>query len=121
MILGQIKNEKDVMLFNRVNRTTNAWDRMSGLLGKSEPKENEGMLIDRCSMIHTWFMKFPIDIIFLDSVGRVLSLYEHLYPWKIAINLRAKMVLELRQGMIKKYGITLSQTLIWQEKPWKHI
>ena len=86
----------------------NAWkalslfSKMKGLLGTSELKEDEALLIPGCRQVHTYFMQYPIDIVFLDSQNKVLKL-QTLAPWKISPwILRANSVLELPAGQAKK-------------------
>ncbi len=59
--------------------------RAQGLLGKDNIKPGEGLLITPCSSIHTFFMHFAIDVIYLDSEHRVVKLVESLKPWRISV------------------------------------
>ena len=72
--------------------------RMKGLLGRRELPPGEGMLIEPAPSIHTFFMRFPIDVVFLDRDGRVLRIAESVRPWRTAAARGAKAVLELRAG-----------------------
>src|SRR5689334_21896871 len=63
--------------------------RLKGLIGRKSLKEGEGLLITRCKDIHMWFMRVPIDVVFLRTEGnekgtplfRVTSVREQLQPW----------------------------------------
>ncbi len=55
--------------------------RVRGLLGRKELVNGDGLLIRPTWSIHTWFMRFPIDVVFLDRDLTVLKLKEHLGPW----------------------------------------
>ncbi|MEZ4814717.1 MAG: DUF192 domain-containing protein [Bdellovibrionota bacterium] len=86
----------------------NAWkalslgSKMKGLLGTKELKEGEGLLIPDCKQVHTYFMQYPIDVVFLDSKNKVIKL-QTLKPWKISPWIyKAKSVLELPAGYAKK-------------------
>jgi uncharacterized membrane protein (UPF0127 family) len=72
--------------------------RMRGLLGKRDLRSNEGVLLRPAGSVHTFFMRFPIDIVFLDRDGRVLRIAESVRPWRTAAARGAKAVLELRAG-----------------------
>ena len=72
--------------------------RMRGLLGKRGLGSDEGVLLRPAGSVHTFFMRFPIDIVFLDRDGRVLRIAESVRPWRTAAARGAKAVLELRAG-----------------------
>jgi len=72
--------------------------RMRGLLGKRDLESEEGVLLRPAGSVHTFFMRFPIDIVFLDRDGRVLRIAESVRPWRTAAARGAKAVLELRAG-----------------------
>ena len=59
--------------------------RMKGLLGRRGLAVGEGLLLQPASAIHTWFMRFPIDAVFLDAELRVLRVAEGLRPWRFAL------------------------------------
>jgi len=72
--------------------------RMKGLLGRSELRPGEGLLLRPASSIHTFFMRFPIDAVFLDKGLRVLRISDELRPWRAASRRGAHAVLELAAG-----------------------
>jgi uncharacterized protein len=75
--------------------------RMVGLLGRSRLNHGEGLLIKPCNGIHTFFMRFPIDVLFLDQNNRILRQYHSLPPNRFtSICREAKSVLELPAGTI---------------------
>ena len=75
--------------------------RLKGLLGRKELKQGEGLLLPRCSAVHTMFMSIPIDVIFFLETGEVLAIHEHLGPWKLAsCGVHAASALELPAGVI---------------------
>ncbi|MBS2021253.1 MAG: DUF192 domain-containing protein [Deltaproteobacteria bacterium] len=57
--------------------------RMKGLLGRKGLDAGSGLVIDPCTSIHMFFMKFPIDVLFVDSGGTVVRAIEHLKPWRL--------------------------------------
>ena len=71
--------------------------RAKGLLGRSGLEKGTGMLILKCNCIHTCFMRFPIDAVFLDADGNVVKTVRNIRPWRLCVwgGWRAKMVLEL--------------------------
>jgi uncharacterized membrane protein (UPF0127 family) len=79
--------------------------RMKGLLGRSELKPGEGLLLRPASAIHTCFMRFPIDAVFLDGGLRVLGISDELRPWRAASRRGARAVLELPAGESARRGL----------------
>ena len=70
-------------------------DRNRGLLGRTSLEAGEGLLIVPCSSVHTWFMKFAIDVIFVARDGRVRKIARARPPWRLAIGLGSFAVVEL--------------------------
>jgi uncharacterized protein len=72
--------------------------RLKGLLGRRHLPSDEGLLIRPSSAVHTSFMRFPIDVVFLDRDLTVVDVVEDLRPWRAAGRRGAKSVLELASG-----------------------
>jgi uncharacterized membrane protein (UPF0127 family) len=85
--------------------------RMRGLLGRSELKPGEGLLLRPASSIHTCFMRFPIDAVFLDGGLRVLGISDELRPWRAASRRGARAVLELPAGESARRGLEVGDSL----------
>jgi|SRR5215212_3603484 len=79
--------------------------RLRGLLGRSALSAGEGLLLRPASSIHTWFMCFAIDAVFLDGDLRVLAVRSRLRPWRIAGRRGARAVLELAAGEADRRSI----------------
>lgn len=81
--------------------------RTVGLLCHHGLSESEGMLIDSCKQVHTFFMKFAIDAIFINRDGVVVGI-EELKPWRLSkIHWRAQSVIETQAGWAKRHGIVV--------------
>ncbi len=80
--------------------------KMRGLLGRSSLEQGEGLLLERASSIHTAFMRFPIDAVFLDSDQVVVKVAADVRPWRASIRLRARAVLELPAGEAARRGLS---------------
>ena len=77
------------------------WDKAKGLLGQHGLAPGAGLYIVPCQSIHSFFMRFPFDAVFVDKSWRVLHLIEAMSPWRISPFVwRAKGVLELPAGTI---------------------
>jgi uncharacterized membrane protein (UPF0127 family) len=89
---------------------------MRGLLGRSSFPVGEGLLLRPAASIHTAFMRFPIDVVFLDSADRVVKVVGSLPPWRAAACKGARGALELPAGEAARNGITagMSLTQVWR-------
>ena len=87
-------------------------DRLKGLIGSKELKQNEGLWIIPCHSIHMFFMKYSIDAIFLNKKLQVIALYPQLKPWSFSgMHFKAKSVLEIHSGNIQSIGLKLGDEL----------
>jgi uncharacterized membrane protein (UPF0127 family) len=89
------------------------WTRMRGLLGRKRLDDGEGILLRPASSVHTWFMLFPIDVVFLDRDLAVLRVVPRLAPWRAAFGRGAASVLELAAGECAARGIGVGDRLGW--------
>jgi uncharacterized membrane protein (UPF0127 family) len=85
--------------------------RMRGLLGRAGLASGEGLLLRPASSVHTFFMRFAIDVVFLDRHGVVLKVVDALAPWRTAGCRGAKAVVELPAGEAAKQGIQRGRRL----------
>jgi uncharacterized membrane protein (UPF0127 family) len=79
-------------------------ERRTGLLRHERLAPGEGLWIAPCEAVHTFGMKFPIDVVFLNRQRKVLKVRENVGPRKIAVCLRAHSVLELPAGTVAATG-----------------
>jgi uncharacterized membrane protein (UPF0127 family) len=87
------------------------WSRMRGLLGRSRLDESEGILLRPAASVHTWFMRFPIDVVFLDRDLCVLRVVPGLRPWRMTGRRGAAAVLELAAGECDARGVRVGERL----------
>ena len=80
-------------------------DRLRGLLGSPPPSPGHALLITPCASVHTAFMRYPIDVVFVDRQGRILKVVEALPPWRAAACWRARHTLELAAGEARRVGL----------------
>lgn len=85
--------------------------RMRGLLGRAELARGEGILLRPAGSIHTFFMRFAIDAVFVDRELTVVGIAERLAPWRTARRRGAKAVLELPAGEAAHRGLRLGDRL----------
>jgi uncharacterized membrane protein (UPF0127 family) len=89
--------------------------RSKGLLGRSGLEPGEGLFIRSTSSIHMFFMRFPIDAVFLDRELGVVKVVPDLKPWRIALARGAKSVVELRAGEAARHGVAVGDRLALQD------
>jgi len=89
---------------------------MIGLLGRRSLPQGEGLLLTPCSSVHTFFMAFPIDLLFLDREGRVVKAIAGLKPFRLAFGGRgARACLELPAGAIASSRTAVGDRLLLED------
>lgn len=90
----------------------NFWSRLIGLIGKTNLSADEGLFFPRCKRVHTYGMRFPIDVVFIDKESRVLGIVANLVPWRISPKIKSvDSCLELRGGVAARNGIVVGTKL----------
>ena len=75
---------------------------MVGLLGRSSLKPGEALVIEPCNSVHTAFMRFTIDVVYVDKAGRVVKVSPNMRPFRIGGVFRPPCsVIELPKGTIE--------------------
>lgn len=86
--------------------------RFRGLMGVGQLAPGSGLLLPRTSSVHTHFMRFPIDVVFLDPDRRIVSIAKALRPWRMARAKGAKSVLELAAGECERLELAEGAVLL---------
>ncbi len=86
------------------------WARFWGLMGRRTLNESEGLLIEPCSSIHTMFMRFAIDVIFLDKERRIVKIAT-VRPFRAAVGRGSHTVLEIPAGTAERNGLEVGDAL----------
>ena len=102
MTVKAVNLTRNSELADRVEVAGSGGDRRKGLLGKESLPVGEGLWIVPCEAVHTFFMRFAIDLVYLDRNRRVVKTKENVAPWRLSACLRAHSVLELPIGSIRK-------------------
>lgn len=102
----RIKNEtRGKLLASAAEKTRTTRQRMKGLLGRDGLAEGQALFIDHCTSIHSFFMRFIFDAIFIDRHGVVLHLIPSMKKWRMSkLVARAAGVIELPAGVILQTG-----------------
>lgn len=89
------------------------WTRFRGLMLTEGLPDRTGLILEPCSSIHMLFMRYPIDVIFTDSVGVVVKAERRVKPWRVAVLAggRAARAIECPQGTIERSGTEVGDIL----------
>ena len=85
--------------------------RRTGLLKHSRLEPGDGLWILPCESVHTFFMKFPIDLVYLDKLRTVRKVRHAVPAWRLSACLSAHSVLELPAGTIERTGTVVGDVL----------
>jgi hypothetical protein len=91
-----------------------AWTRLRGLLGRGELPAGHGMRIRPSGSVHMMFMRFPIDVVFVNRDDEVVKTVPGLQPWRFSAARGAHAVYELSVGTIERYEILRGDPLAVQ-------
>ncbi|MBT3392940.1 MAG: DUF192 domain-containing protein [Elusimicrobiaceae bacterium] len=75
---------KNILVSENIKIAQTYFSRMKGLLRKTSLPQGEGLYITKCKQVHTFFMKFAIDVVFIDEKGKVLKIVYNMKPWRIS-------------------------------------
>ena len=89
-------------LVARVERAGTFWARLKGLMFRKTLAQDAGLLLDPCPQIHTCFMRFAIDVVFLDRTNRVVAVIENMKPWRMSkFYTKSRRTLEVKAGVLQ--------------------
>ncbi len=94
------------LIVKNIKLANNYKSKLQGLL-KCKSANDCFIYIPACNMIHTFFMRFTIDIVMLDNKGKVIYLKKKLKPFRVAGCLKAKDTVELKEGSIDEFDIKI--------------
>lgn len=93
------------------------WRRMRGLIARRELAPGAGLVLRPSWSIHTFFIRFDVDVVFIDADQVVTKVVPNLRPWKWATSRGARDVVELRAGECERTGLAAGQRLAWAALP----
>lgn len=109
-----VQEKSGIQLGARVAVADSWWRRFRGLLALPPLEPGEGLLLLDCASVHTVGMRYPIDVAFLDSEGRVVSCIPGLGPWRMGIGADGAVhTLELPPGRLEETGTRPGDRLSW--------
>lgn len=104
--LFHVRNDdRGILLGTTVKVADNPWTRLKGLLGRSELPAGQGLILRPCQGVHSFFMRFAIDVVYVDDLGRIITTVAPLVPGKMGpVVPSARWVLELPAGTLSSTG-----------------
>ena len=104
---------KKIMIVDDLKIAKTFKERFWGLMFKRRMAGNEGLMILGCNAIHTCFMRFAIDVVFMDINHKVIGIKEKIKPWRQSGFVRkAYIALELPEGTVSRKSISIGDILI---------
>ena len=97
---------------DRVTVASKRLERAVGLLGRSHLDAGEALWIRPCRGVHTWFMRFPIDVLAMDANGMVVDVVSAMGPWRMRLpRPGSDSVLELAAGALEKMQLKIGHQI----------
>ena len=116
--LANIVNaSQGTVIASRAEKAESHWARFWGLMGRRSMPEDGALLITPCSSVQTSFMRFAIDVVFLNREGQVVKVVSGLKPYRVVLGGRgAHSALELPAGAAERRGISVGDRLVWEDE-----
>jgi len=115
--LSVLSDERGELVCERCEVADRPLSRLRGLLGRNRLEPGAGLLLEPCNSVHTLFMRFPVDAVFLDAERRVLRVRHRMGPWRAAGARGARAVLELAAGEAERCGVAPGERLYLSPVP----
>lgn len=111
--MAQLFNQsQQKTIFSDLKIAQDFFSRSKGLIGTVDLAESEGLWILRCNSIHTCFMSFAIDCVFLNRELQVVRIVKSVKPWRMVLPIwKAQTVVEMKAGMVDLKNIKLGDQL----------
>ncbi len=103
-------------LVTRLETAFDSKSRNRGLLGRTGLDPGHALVLAPCNGVHTFFMKFPIDVLFVARDGTVRRIASALRPWRVALSPRSFAVIETAAGVIGGSGTRPGDRLAIDER-----
>lgn len=100
-----------------MRRADGFFSRLAGLLALPRLQPGQGLLLVPCASVHTAFMRYAIDVVFMDRAGVVQKIVPNLQPWRMAACAGAHQTLELSAGQAAALALVTGQPLPRHDLP----
>ncbi len=105
---------REAVLLERVRVAMTTWERFRGLMLRRSLPGGEGLLFPDCRSVHTCFMRFPLDLVYLGGDNEVVKIVEGKRPWRLSGCRRAHSVLEMAAGRCGEVGLRVGDRLFFE-------
>jgi len=113
-----VRNQtRDTVLGDAVDVADTSSTRRTGLLKHDRLDAGQGLWITPCESVHTFFMKFPIDLVYLDKQKKVRKVRHAVPAWRLSMCLSARSILELPAGTAQRTGTQPGDQLVFETLP----
>lgn len=107
---------RETVLGEAIDVADTSAKRRTGLLKHQRLEAGEGLWINPCESVHTFFMKFPIDLVYLDKHRKVRKVRNAVPAWRVSACLLAESVLELPAGTARQTGTLPGDVLVFEKQ-----
>src|SRR5437588_3530553 len=112
-IMSIVNTTRNTTLADKARRAASFVDRGRGLMLSDPLPEGGGLVIEPCNSVHMFFMRYPLDIVFIDGQGQVVFMYKGIKPWRVGRIVRgAKAAIELPAGAIDTSNTQLGDKIV---------
>jgi uncharacterized protein len=102
----RLETEEGTVVADHLGLADNVFSRFMGLMFRRDLPAGHGLAIRPCNSIHMFFMRFPLDVVFVDGDGRVVRVLDAIRPWRLSSVVRgAKAAIELPAGTAARTGV----------------
>ncbi len=115
MALALINERTRAPIATEVELASTRATRRRGLLGRDSLPPTSALMLTPCLAVHTAFMRFAIDVVFLDVDGYAVKLVSDVPPWRMTGSARAHTVVEMAAGSLRRHAIALGDRLYLQQ------
>ncbi len=105
---------ENVCVIPQAMQTSNALECMRGLLGRAALTDRQALLIRPCSSVHTFGMRYALDLVYLRRDWTIRKLVHNLAPRRLSFCPGAAMVIEMPAGRALALGLQSGQQLRWE-------
>ncbi len=114
----RLETESGTVVADHVALADGIFSRFMGLMFRKELPAGHGLAIRPCNSIHMFFMRFPLDVVFVDGDGRVVRVLDSIRPWRASSFVGgAKAAIELPGGTAVQSGVTAGTVVRMVEAP----
>lgn len=97
----KVIREDGLVVSENMKMATSFEDRLIGLMFKKPMTDYDSLMIDPCRSIHTFFMRYSLDILFISKKNEVVAIYRNIKPWRMSwIHITAQKALEIESGKL---------------------